>query len=224
MAARGRPSQPVDAEVARRWSERLNGSQCPASGWSTTRYAVFELDCRHVARLQMASVQRSVRARKKSGLLSATCFRCRYCQGTGSELWRDAVSKIEGSVRGVGAIAFECHMVEGARKAFDIYLVERQVAVEADGPHHFGIGWGLQPWQQYDWDREIDKACEAQQLRLVRLHHNDMLYWASQLQDALESPDSPTYVTYTPSYTGEAQRRAAAATTLVEWGKGQGLT
>ena len=191
MAKRGRPGKPVDQEVQRRWVPELSGRACPTRGWcSKGGQTVFQLDCLHVGYRLLDSV------RRKPG----TAFRCLYCQDTGSQLWRRAVHKVEG-LKEVGRIAFECHLLKpspGGGKPFDIYLVDRKLAVEVDGSYHFSGSYrGVPATVQYAWDRQVDAACMQQGQQLVRLHYRDEGQWDSVVQAAL---DSQKVVIYSPSY------------------------
>lgn len=101
-------------------------------------------------------------------------------------------------VPGLGAIAFECSLLQGVRKLFDIYLLQWGLAVEVDGPQHFQGSYCDVPWEeQYHWDRHVDAVCRLEGQRLVRLHWQDRHEWASTVQRALASHD---VVTYTSSY------------------------
>jgi very-short-patch-repair endonuclease len=99
---------------------------------------------------------------------------------------------------GLGLLAFECQLVPGLRKRFDIYLVHWNVAVEVDGQQHFeGSYYGTPAAVQYEWDRQVDAACERVGQRLVRLHWADRHEWAITVATTLANQK---LVTYTSSY------------------------
>ena len=150
---------------------------------------VYWLECRRHAAVLLPD---SVRRRPHSAL------RCQACRGKGSQLWRKVLADLQLCVVGLGLLAFECNMLAGVQKRFDIYLVEHGLAIEVDGAQHFEGSYRGVPWQvQWLWDRAVDAACKQQGLRLVRLHYKDTKQWATKVQAALGSQQP---VTYTKSY------------------------
>lgn len=181
-----------------KWIKELNGGrECPAVGWTSKetkgKRNAFQLDCLiYVGWLQLDTL-------RKNGTAPLQCL---FCQNScaGSLYWRRAVKVLE-QVDGLGDMAFESHLLvpcPGRAKPFDIFLVLHKMAIEVDGSYHFCGSWKGIPWQvQYDWDRKVDKACQQQGQRLVRLHYKDESEWASTVKAAL---DSQQIVTYTKSY------------------------
>ena len=93
---------------------------------------------------------------------------------------------------------FECVLIPGLQKRFDIYLVFWGIAIEVDGPQHFhGRYYGTPAQVQYAWDRHVDAECLRAGQRLVRLHYADVTEWVSTVFKALHSQDM---LTYTSSY------------------------
>ncbi len=133
----------------------------------------------------------SLRRRPQSGR------RCLACRGLCSGLLREVLACLQ-LVEGLGPLAFECHLVRGMHKRFDIYLTKWGVAVMVDGRQHFEGSYQGVPWEvQYARDRQVDAACRLQGQRLVRLHYKDNTEWASTVKRALGSTDM---VAYTSSY------------------------
>lgn len=151
--------------------------------------ALYALECLcHVAWLLPDSVRRKPDSAR----------RCRACSQAGSKLWRAAVTILQAWVVGLGLLAFECVLIPGLPKRFDIYLVFWNIAVEVDGAQHFhGWFYDTPAADQWAWDRHVDAECRRVGQRLVRLHYADMHEWASTVQRALTSQAT---VIYTSSY------------------------
>lgn len=149
---------------------------------------VYIKDCwRHAALLLPDSVRR-----RPDSLL---CMACR--QGY-SVLLQQALLILQLRVWGLGLVAFECHLVPGLRKRFDMYLVHWGVAIEVDGPHHFhGSFYGTPASAQWEWDRHVDAECHRAGQRLVRLHYADQAEWAVAVRAAMARQD---VVIHTSSY------------------------
>lgn len=147
-----------------------------------------QLRCGHVALLEPDS------ARRRPGSAS----RCWACSGGGSSLFRDVLFMLELLVVGLGRLAFECALLPGLQKRFDIFLVDWGIAIEVDGPQHFfGSIYGFPAEAQFAWDRFVDAQCQFWGLRLVRLHYLDVAEWAATVQAAMSSQQP---VVYTSSY------------------------
>ena len=73
---------------------------------------LYLLDCCcHVALLLPDSVRRR----------PASALRCKACHQGGSKLWRLALAILQTRIWGLGLLAFECELVPGLHKRFDIY-------------------------------------------------------------------------------------------------------
>jgi hypothetical protein len=150
---------------------------------------VYLLQCqRHVAILLEDSVRRR----------PASATRCYACNLVGSKLWQRALQVLEQGVAELGRSSYECVLVHGLHKRFDMYLLQWGIAIEVDGSQHFhGSFYGTPAAVQYAWDRQVDAICRQLGQRLVRLHYADEGEWASTVKAALRSQE---VVTYTSSY------------------------